>query len=451
MNLNAITKSFNSNKKKTAGVKVSIEQFADNADAMRLINLVKTKATHFLFLTGGAGTGKSTLIKIIMEEAKNAVLTATTGIAGMNIGGQTLHSLFRLGAKLMLREDLDKHKCPNQALFEAMEYLIIDEISMLRADMLDAVDYLLKKWRKSNEPFGGVMVIGSGDLLQLPPVVGKVESEIYFMMYASPWFFYAKALANVDSEFVELKTIYRQRDEAFMNALNRIRENNDHRDSVALINRTCFRDIDPNFQPDLVLCARNDRADQINKECLNKIPSPMKVYRGEITGTINPKAKLPSPMELELKVGCRVMITKNIENAVNGQLGTVKNLEADVIAVELDTGMVIDVVQAEWEQTRYGVNPATKEIVAQESADSYKQFPLTLGYAVSIHKSQGLTLDSVLIDLGDGAFASGMTYTALSRCRSLHGIKLAKPLAMRDVITDKTILAFYDAVRQQAA
>lgn len=437
--------------KKKSNARVSIEQFADNFDAMRLVKVVKEKAAPFVFVTGGAGTGKTTLLKLIIEETKNAVLTATTGIASMNIGGQTLHSLFRLGAKLMLKSDLEKHKCPNQALFDAMEYLIIDEVSMLRADMLDAVDYLLKRWRKNSAPFGGVMVIGSGDLLQLPPVIGKAEAEIYFRMYASPWFFYANCLARIDAEFIELKSIYRQRDEDFLNALNRIRENNDHRDSVALINRSCYRDIDPNFVPELVLCARNDRADEINNERLNQINSPLKVYRGEVSGSINPKSKLPSPLELRLKVGCRVMITKNIELAVNGQLGTIKSLGNESVSVELDDGKIIEVERAEWEQTRYGINPETQEIMAQEGADSYKQLPLTLGYAVSIHKSQGLTLDSVLIDLGEGAFASGMAYTALSRCRSLQGIKLAKPLSMKDVITDKTILSFYENVRKHAA
>lgn len=430
---------------------LTIDHFADNEEAMRLVHLVKDRSSPFIFLTGGAGSGKSSLIKIIISNTKNAVLTATTGIAAMNIGGQTLHSLFRLGAKLMLESDLAKHKCPNQALFDVLEVLVIDEISMLRADLLDAVDYLLRKWRnKPDMPFGGVMVIGTGDLLQLPPVVGGDEAQVYFKMYPSPWFFYANIMGQIDAEMVELTVLYRQQDPEFLDALNRIRLNDAHRESVALINRSCYRDIDPSFVPDLTLCARNDRADFINEGRLNQLQGVAKTYRGEITGKVNPKTRLPAPLELTLKVGCRVMITKNLDFAVNGQLGTVKKLNSESVEVFLDSGSVVDVEAQEWSQVRYSIDPRSLEIKEQESDDSYKQLPLTLGYAVSIHKSQGLTLDSVIIDLGaNRAFASGMTYTALSRCRTLSGIRLARPIAMGDVITDRNILSFYDAVRKQ--
>lgn len=430
---------------------VSINQFESNESALRLLELVKSKSAPFIFLTGGAGTGKSTLIKIIIETTKNVALTGTTGLSSLNIGGQTLNSLFRLGAKLMLKWDLDEHKCPNQSLFDQMEYLIIDEISMLRADMLDAVDFLLKKWRKRSEPFGGVIIIGSGDLLQLPPVIGKEEAEIYFRFYASPWFFYADAMADINAELVELTHVYRQTDAAFLDALNRIRENNNHRDAVALINRTCFRDIDPNFTPELILCSKNDIADAINRDRLNKVQSPLRIYKGEVKGYLRRDAKLPSPIELGLKVGCKVMITKNIENAVNGQLGTVVSLGDEIITVKLDSGNVIAVEKEEWKQTRYEFDKQNKQLTATESENSYTQFPLTLGYAISIHKSQGMTLDSVLIDLGNSVFTAGMVYTALSRCRSIEGIKLVRPISMKDVKTDQTILNFYRRIRKEAA
>lgn len=431
---------------------ITLEQFSDNQEALSLIQLVNDRSYPFVFLTGGAGSGKTSLIKLIIQSTKNAVLTATTGIAAMNIGGQTLHSLFRLGAKLMLKAELSKHKCPNQALFDALEILVIDEISMLRADLLDAIDQLLRTWRQKNVPFGGVMVIGCGDLLQLPPVIGRDEAEVYFRMYPSPWFFYSHVMAEVDSKMIELTKLYRQQDPVFLDALKRIRENNNHRDSVALINRNCFRDISPDFRPELILCARNDRADHINKSHLDAITGDAKTYTGEVTGNINIRSRLPAPMELVLKVGCRVMVTKNIDGAVNGQLGTVKTLHLESVEVELDTGVTLDIEKAEWEQVKYRLDGMTGEIITDSGKDSYKQIPLCLGFAVSIHKSQGLTLNSVLIDLGENkAFASGMTYTALSRCKSIDGIKLARPISMGDVLTDRNILAFYEAIRKQAA
>jgi ATP-dependent exoDNAse (exonuclease V) alpha subunit len=325
-----------------------------------------------------------------------------------------------------------------------LKLLIIDEISMVRADMLRNIDVCLRRWRRSNEPFGGVQILFFGDLLQLPPIVTEDEHDEYYSEFDSPWFFEAPVIRQFGMASVELTRTFRQSDEVFRDILNRIRENDDHRESVACLNRTCYRDFDKG-EREIVLCGYNRTADNINENKLYTLEGEEKVYLGVKRGAFKGK-RLPAPYELRLKVGAQVMITKNIENAVNGSLGTVHSLGDKVIFVRLkETGKCIEVNREVWEQQEFG---SVDGVIEAQAVGDYAQFPLKLAWAISIHKSQGITLDSVEIDLGKGAFAPGQAYVALSRCKTLEEIKLVRPLSMKDVRADKDVLAFYDHLRQ---
>lgn len=410
----------------------------------RVLDLIEAK-TPITFVTGRAGTGKSTLISLIQDRYPNDhVLAAPTGIAALNIKGQTIHTLFGFPPVTLTLSALENRRCPNFDLFKHLTLLIIDEISMVRADMLRNIDVCLRRWRRSNEPFGGVQILFFGDLLQLPPIVTEDEHDDYYSEFDSPWFFEAPVIRQFGMASVELTRTFRQSDEVFRDILNRIRENDDHRESVACLNRTCYRDFDKG-EREIVLCGYNKTADNINENKLYSLEGEEKVYLGVKRGAFKDK-RLPAPYELRLKVGAQVMITKNIENAVNGSLGTVHSLGDKVILVRLkETGRCIEVNREVWEQQEFG---SVDGVIEAQAVGDYTQFPLKLAWAISIHKSQGITLDSVEIDLGKGAFAPGQAYVALSRCKTLEEIKLVKPLSMKDVRADKDVLAFYDHLRQ---
>ena len=405
----------------------------------------------FIFMTGRAGTGKSTFVRFLQrryqEGRLNTAIVAPTGVAALNAGGQTIHSFFKFPPRRIIPAE-DIHK-KDVTIIKKLDLLIIDEISMVRADLLDAIDYALRLWRGSKAPFGGVQLLVVGDLLQLPPIVKGDERTRFETEYRSPWFFDAQVfMKEVEVLTVELTEVHRQTDGGFIDLLNRIRVNEDHREAVAELNRDCFRDAAP-MSTSLTLTATNSAADSINDGELEAIAADIVSYEGTTIGNFKLTGdRLPSPNPLMLKIGARVMVTQNIPGAVNGSLATVLRLEKDAVTIELDVGGELRLIRACWQQFEF-VWSAEKGRIVPEVVGEYRQIPLMLGWAVTIHKSQGLTLDSVTVDLGRGAFAVGQTYVALSRCRDKGSLRLARPISMRDVMADTRVIEFQRSIMQE--
>lgn len=401
-----------------------------------------------LFVTGGAGTGKSTLIRYLdARSSLRMAVIAPTGVAALNAGGMTIHSFCRLPLHLVRPEDVKPPK--DRRLVRALDVLVIDEISMVRPDILDAVDLFLRRTRESEAPFGGVSMVLMGDLFQLPPVVKSGEARILREMgYGSDFFFSAKVLSKVDVAPVLLKRVFRQRDPAFVELLADLRVGRRLRDGLERVNARVSPD-PPVGGPELSLTSTNDVADRTNARELDSLPGKPMNYEGRVEGKFRAnEARLPSPMNLALKVGAQVMFTKNDTNKrwVNGTLGRVVALEAEHLTVEVEKEGLKrrhPVQREKWEEYRYRFDPVRQQIVP-EVTGSYHQFPLMLAWAVTIHKAQGKTLDRIMIDLGWGAFASGQVYVALSRVRALEDLRLARPVQEQDVRCDPQVAQFYE-------
>ncbi|MHB0981487.1 MAG: ATP-dependent DNA helicase [Thermoleophilia bacterium] len=399
-----------------------------------------------IFVSGSAGTGKTTLIRHLGAVLPHrTVVVAPTGVAALNAGGVTIHSFFQFPPRI--QDPSEIRLLADRKLIRKLELLVVDEVSMLRCDVLDCIDAFLRKNRDNQEPFGGVQLLFVGDLFQLPPVVPRHEWEVLRSRgYASAYFFSAHALREVPLAHVELDRVYRQRDPAFVALLNTIRTAQEIGEAVEEINDACY-DAD-GADHDITLTCTNRRADDINSTSMAAIDSPEHVFEGEIEGDFRlDKQKLPSPFDLRLKVGARVMFTRNDEERrwVNGTTGIVREVDARSIRVEVGGGRsekVHDVLPVAWESYEYVLDEDEQQIVARKIGE-YRQYPLMLAWAVTIHKSQGKTLDKILVDFGSGAFASGQAYVALSRVRSLDGIRLARPLRVTDVKCDPTIRRFY--------
>lgn len=396
-----------------------------------------------VFITGKAGTGKSTFIKFLRENLDPDVpVLAPTGVAAINANGQTIHSFFQLPPRIINHEDIKLLK--HRKLFEKLRLLIIDEISMVRADLMDAIDFSLRKnTSRENEPFGGVQLILIGDLLQLPPVVAT-DSEMRYLYdrYKTPYFLSADCLQSTPPLVIELTKVYRQQDENFISLLSQIRIGESLESSVDYLNSCCFS---KNYDSDtLILTSDNASADKINNMRLNELSGERHEYEGTISGRFNMEEnRLPAPKCLKLKAGAHVMFTKNDPDHrwVNGTSGKLLNLTDQLITVETNNG-VFDIKRETWETIQYIYDEISKKIKA-EIIGTYTQFPLMLAWAITIHKSQGKTLDKVLIDLGSGAFAEGQVYVALSRCKSLTGIRLKRPIRISDIKVDQVVKEFY--------
>ena len=407
-----------------------------------------------LFLTGRAGTGKTTFLKNLRaQSSKNIVVLAPTGVAAINACGTTIHSFFQLPFSPFIPGKgfiADDKKYLNMSrikkrIFAAMSLLVIDEISMVRPDILDAIDYMLRRLRRSSLPFGGVQLLMIGDLRQLPPVIKESEWEYLSEIYSSPYFYESIALKQAGYQTIELSMVYRQSDPVFIDILNKIRDGIIDNASMALLNNRCFRQsgsfVDKGF---IRLTTHNNRAATINNARLASLPTPEFNYEAKIEGTF-PESSFPTEKTLRLKEGSQVMFIKNDTGIdrkfYNGLIGSVVSLSPEKIQVKpLNTESIIDVVPMEWENNQYTVNEVSKS-VTQEKIGSFFQYPLQLAWAITIHKSQGLTFDKAIIDAGH-SFAPGQTYVALSRCRSLEGLVLEEHIPFRAVITDNKINEF---------
>ncbi|MGD9966369.1 MAG: ATP-dependent RecD-like DNA helicase [Hyphomonadaceae bacterium] len=398
--------------------------------------------TPVVMLIGRAGTGKSHFIRTLVDRDPGfpQALLAPTGLAAMNIGGQTVHSFFGFPPRPLI----GNHEKPHwffTRMARAISRLIVDEVSMLRADVLDAMDQHLKVARKSSRPFGGVQMLLVGDFYQLPPVVRGDEGALLEEAgYASPYAFSAHCLRDAPVAGVELTEVHRQTNQDFIQILSSIRERRGVEEAVTILNTVCLDRTLP--KRPVLLCATNAVADRYNVQGLAALEGAAARYTGGFEGE-TPKQqgdRFPAPMELVLKRGARVIFTQNDSEGrwVNGSLGTVKSLDDDIVEVVLDAGETVDVERATWPQARWSWNAKENRMEVKEEF-KYVQFPLAPAWALTIHKAQGMTLDSVEIDLGRGAFAPGQTYVALSRARSMETLRLTRPLSLRDVQVDPAI------------
>lgn len=445
-------------------------------EQQELFRLIEDTAEH-VFITGRAGTGKSTLLQHFAWDTKKQIaICAPTGVAALNVEGQTIHSLFRLPIGLIGDGDIDQNDATRRIL-NAIETLVIDEISMVNADLMDAIDRSLRQARgRRGEPFGGVQIVMFGDPYQLAPVPPRGDEARYVKdHYRSFWFFDAKvwagpstgpstgsgaqggegALFEVDTRAElhvrELVQIHRQSDDGFKSMLNAVRYGRVTAEIAGILNAQGARtppDPEPGEVPMITLATRNDIVNSINSRHLAALPGKEQTARAEVNGDFGRgEASLPAESELKLKVGAQVMFLRNDTAMtgepprwVNGTIGTVTRILGGTVRVEID-GEEVDVEPAVWERFRYAYDPNTKKL-SRDVVAEFTQFPLRLAWAVTIHKSQGKTYDRAVIDLGSGAFAPGQTYVALSRLTSLDGLYLSRPLRPSDIRVDEDVRRF---------
>ena len=399
-----------------------------------------------LFVTGRAGTGKSTLLRCLREMiAKETVVLAPTGLAAVNVGGQTIHSFFGFPPRLLQPEDIRRGR--NGRIMRRLETLIIDEVSMVRSDLMWAIDQSLRVNRgRPREPFGGVRLLLFGDLHQLPPIVQEAEvAEHLESSYGGPFFFSVSALREgAGTSLLELQHVFRQNDEALLRVLNRIREGVVGGDDLAVLNTRVhpIRTLTEG-DPFVILTPTNAAAHRINLAYLEALPGEARVYEAGVTGDFSESAH-PTDRTLVLKPGAKVILLRNDPDKrwVNGTIARITRLDDKRIWIGIK-GKEHEVEPASWENRRYAYDQAAQKIV-ESVAGAFKQFPLRLAWALTIHKSQGLTLDKVYIDLGRGTFAHGQTYVALSRCRSLEGLALARAFKPSDVRFDRSAMGYRD-------
>lgn len=404
-----------------------------------------------LFITGKAGTGKSTLLDYFCQTTeKNVVVLAPTGVAALNVKGQTVHRFFNFYIDVTPEKIRQKDVLPRDPkLYKTLKTLIIDEVSMLRADLLDCIDAFLRLYGPvPMTPFGGVQMVFVGDLYQLPPVVGKHEKEIFHTLYGTPYFFSAHCLEDIPFEVIELETVYRQRDKPFVTLLNKIRNNTvDEQDLTTLNQRysPAFKEAhDDQFT--IHLTTTNQKAEETNEACLEALKTPLQSHQAMIKGDFG-KEYFPTAVDLHYKIGAQVMMLNNDAKKrwVNGSLGRIESChhagtDKEFLRIHLhDTNKTVAVAPFMWEVYKFAVEDDT---LTSESAGSFTQYPFRLAWAVTIHKSQGKTFDKVVIDMGIRAFASGQAYVALSRCTSFEGLKLSVPLKKQHIKTDPSIHKF---------
>ena len=419
-----------------------------------------------VFLTGKAGTGKTTLLKeIIKSTHKNTVVVAPTGIAALNAGGVTIHSMFQLpfggfipanseaapfsdSLKFETKDTLRRHfrmSAIKRQVIQNMELLIIDEVSMLRSDLMDAIDFMLQSVRKKRTPFGGVQLLFIGDLLQLPPVIRDEEWRTLRQYYKGKFFFHSHVIQNNPPLYIELSKIFRQSDATFIELLNNLRNNKITNENISFLNQF----VNPNFDLKankgyITLTTHNAKADSINLQSIADLNGNATKYQAKITGDF-PDKIFPLEEILELKIGAQIMFIKNDlspeKNYFNGKMGIVKSISKDEIWINFpEENKSIEVERYEWQNIRYFVNENTKEI-EEEVLGTFVHYPIKLAWAITVHKSQGLTFDKAALDVSQ-VFAPGQAYVALSRLRSLNGLVLLTPLRMNGISNDDDVMDY---------
>jgi len=396
-----------------------------------------------VLVTGGAGTGKSTLIQWLRSQFDGStIVAAPTGIAALTAGGQTIHSLCGFPPAWLL--DFDIRRKSRSPVAKA-DLLVLDEVSMINANMLDAVDSFFRLNRSSSQPFGGVSVVLIGDLFQLPPIVTAETAPLFRKEYSSPKFFAARALQNAPFDAVELTRPFRQHDALFVSLLSNIREGTDVERTLQGLNSSVLISNDGHSGA-VWLSPRNADVDRLNHERLASLSGKEVTYIARKSGTFRTNP-LPAPAELRVRVGAQVVMASNSQGWVNGSIATVTGVHQDRMTVRLrDSDKTFDVPPNTWEQYEYQWSEESERI-ERVVVGSFTQIPANLAWAMTIHKSQGLSLDAVHLDLGSGAFATGQTYVALSRCRSMETLSLSRPLQAKDVFVDREAVAFYGAIR----
>jgi ATP-dependent DNA helicase PIF1 len=397
-----------------------------------------------LFVTGRAGTGKSTLLRCIRDLVPDEmVIVAPTGLAAVNVGGQTIHSFFGFPPRLIRPDDIRRSR--NGRIMRRLKFLVIDEVSMVRSDIMWAIDQSLRVNRgRPREPFGGVRLAMFGDLHQLPPVIDEADVASHLETeHGGPFFFSIAALREgMGTALIELTQVFRQKDEALIRVLNRVRDGDADEDDLAILNERVhpIRTL-AEGEPYVILTPTNAAARRINMAYLAALPSAAHEFQAGLTGDFNESAQ-PTDATLILKAGAKVMLLRNDSDRrwVNGTIARVSRLEDDRVWVEVD-GKEHEVERVAWENRRYAYDKAEEKIV-ETVAGTFRQFPLRLAWALTIHKSQGLTLDKVYIDLGRGTFAHGQAYVALSRCRTMEGLAFARPLRPSDILFDPAAMGY---------
>ncbi|KXK36375.1 MAG: AAA family ATPase [Saprospiraceae bacterium] len=404
-----------------------------------------------LFITGRAGTGKSTLLQVFRNTTrKRTVVLAPTGIAALNVRGQTIHSFFGFPPRIINKSEIIRRK--KFKIYTNIDLIIIDEISMVRADLLDNIDYFLRINRSVNQPFGGVQMVFFGDLFQLPPVVATAfEKEYFRTTYPTPYFFSAFVLQATDLKMLELTHVYRQEEKLFIRLLDSIRLNQmDYDDLMGINERHLPIPEDKSFY--ITLTSRNDIANRINDNELQAIPEAPHIFQAVISGEFNPQL-YPTEIHMVLKKGAQVMFVKNDtqKQFVNGTIGIVSDIIQDEIYVDIldenEHKTTIKLEHQEWEIIRYENDTNNPGQITSKVIGTFKQYPVKLAWAITIHKSQGKTFDKVIINMGGGAFESGQTYVALSRCRTMSGIILTHPIQGRDIIVDERVSDYYEQIK----
>ncbi len=411
-----------------------------------------------VFVTGRAGTGKSTLLEYFRNTTKkNVVVLAPTGVAALNVKGQTIHSFFRFKPGITpdrvkrLRSSKD-----SESVYHKLDIIVIDEISMVRADLLDCVDRFLRlNGPETDKPFGGIQMAFIGDLYQLPPVVTSSEKEVFQSLYETPYFYGAQVFNSFEMEFVELEKIYRQSDEEFISLLNAIRNNSITPEGLDLLNQRCQPDFEPPPNDFYVyLTTTNRLAEEINSKRLAALNARLYTFTGRIEGDFG-QEYLPTKTNLQVKVGAQVMMLNNDTGGrwVNGSIGKIIDITQnrkgeDIIIAELADGDEVEITPFTWEIYRFFVDGGQLQ---SETVGKFTQYPLMLAWAVTIHKGQGKTFDKVIIDIGSGTFAHGQMYVALSRCTTLGGIVLKRPALKKHIWTNYQVMGFLTRYQYQKA